>query len=110
MTLSPAEIEAIARRVADLIGWAPPNGALRYVDAATLARRLGVERPWVYAHTSELGAVRLGSGRGRLRFDLQHATRALAGDRADRPPAPPAPRARRSPRRGARVDLLPYES
>ena len=48
------------------------------VDAAELARRLGIERSWVYAHAIELGAVKLGSGaKPRLRFDPQIAGRVL---------------------------------
>lgn len=49
MKLEPDDIEAIARRIAELIGTTagvPP----RYIDAAALARTLGVERDWVYAH------------------------------------------------------------
>ena len=40
------------------------------LTAAAVAQRLSVERGWVYAHATELGAVRLGGGpRSRLRFD-----------------------------------------
>jgi hypothetical protein len=40
------------------------------LDAAAVARMLGVTRGWVYEHAAELGAIRLGSGtRPRLRFD-----------------------------------------
>ena len=42
-----------------------------WVDAATVAEYLSVERAWVYAHASELGARQLGNGgRARLRFTL----------------------------------------
>lgn len=74
------DIERLARRVAELVAATPPP-AVRYVDAAEVARVLGVERDWVYAHARELGAVRLGGGQGRLRFDLQEITRALAAGR-----------------------------
>lgn len=66
----PDLAEAIARRVIELLRaeeTAPHSG--RLVDAATLARELGVERDWVYAHADELGAIRLGGPKGRLRFD-----------------------------------------
>jgi hypothetical protein len=68
--LASVEIEEIAQRVVALLDEAgllavPP----RYVDAATLAAELGVERDWVYTHAEELGALRLGGPRGRLRFD-----------------------------------------
>jgi hypothetical protein len=40
------------------------------LDAAAVARMLGVTRGWVYEHAAELGAIRLGAGsRPRLRFD-----------------------------------------
>jgi len=86
MGLSRHEVEEIAGRVAELLAdrlgpvLRPGGGAAAYdrahapaarlVDAATLARMLGVKRDWVYAHAGQLGAVRLGGPRGRLRFDL----------------------------------------
>jgi hypothetical protein len=46
------------------------RGGGELVDAAELARRLSVDRSWVYTHAIELGAVTLGAGaRPRLRFD-----------------------------------------
>ena len=40
------------------------------MDAAAVARLLGVSRATVYAKADELGAVRIGNGkRARLRFD-----------------------------------------
>jgi hypothetical protein len=71
------EIEAIAHRVTELLkveeGTAGQQGGHPVlVDAATLARILGVSRATVYANADELGALRLGSGsRARLRFDLR---------------------------------------
>ena len=65
--LDAASVEAVARRVVELIrseGGSPiPHGL---VDAATLAVELGVERSWVYAHRDELGAVQLGAAQGRV--------------------------------------------
>jgi predicted DNA-binding transcriptional regulator AlpA len=78
------DIERLARRVAELVAATPPP-AVRYVDAAEVARVLGVERDWVYAHARELGAVRLGGGQGRLRFDLQEVRRVVAADRQSGP-------------------------
>ena len=102
MRLDPRDIEAIARRVAELTLAARPAAppAVRYVDAAEVARALAVERDWVYAHARELGAIRLGGTQGRLRFDLGAVTRALA----DRPREPPAaaPTARSPSERRAR--------
>jgi hypothetical protein len=77
--LDPDDIEAIARHVAKLIADSlPPPPAVRYVDAAEVARALSVERDWVYAHAGELGAVRLGGSQGRLRFDLRELPRLVA--------------------------------
>lgn len=41
------------------------------LDAATIARRIGRSREWVYRHATEMGAVSLGDGeRPRLGFEL----------------------------------------
>lgn len=111
MTLDRDDIEAIAHRVVELLGDRSATGAVRYVDAAQLADALGVQRDWVYAHAARLGAIRLGGPRGRMRFDLHHATRTLAGHdpaparQSDRPP-----RQRQARASAAGVELLPYES
>ena len=70
MTLDPEDIESIAARVAELLREQMPQTASRLADAAEVARELGVDRDWVYAHARELGGTRLGGERGRLRFDL----------------------------------------
>lgn len=70
LNLNAAAIEQIAQRVVELLREDNQTGPGRYVDAATLASELGVERDWVYAHAEELGALRLGGPNGRLRFDL----------------------------------------
>jgi len=75
MKLDPGEAERIAAVVAERLRDEPPP---RFVDAATLARLLGVEREWVYEHAEELGAVRLGGPRGRLRFDQLALAQRLA--------------------------------
>ena len=59
VTLDAASVEAISRRVAELLRDAPLPGE---VDAQTVARTLGVERSWVYAHADEIGGIRLGNG------------------------------------------------
>lgn len=91
MKLDPGEAERIATLVAEAMRREPPA---RFLDAAAIAGMLSVERDWVYKHADELGAVRLGGPRGRLRFD-RHAVcerlarkrdRGLAGGRKpDRP-------------------------
>lgn len=65
-------VEAIACRVVELLRThEPKERPARLVDAATLARELGVERDWVYANAERLGAIRLGGPKGRLRFDRE---------------------------------------
>ena len=40
------------------------------IDAAEVARKLGVSRDYVYSHADEFGVIRLGKGpKPRLRFD-----------------------------------------
>jgi hypothetical protein len=59
-----------------LRGERPTTFAL--VDARELANRLGVHPSFVYAHATELGAMRLGTGRkARIRFDVEQARQAL---------------------------------
>src|SRR4051812_25126876 len=92
MTLDGEDVEAIARRVAELVAPAPA----RLLDAQQLAERLGVKRSWVYAHAATLGAVRLGSGpRAPLRFDPELARRAAtrAAPTDGRPDTQPVRRA-----------------
>jgi hypothetical protein len=92
--LSEGSIEAIARRVVELLEERP--GEIGLVDAAELARRLGVTRAWVYEHATELGAIRLGDGPSpRLRFDPAEAVAAMRPVQRE-PPAPMTTR-RRSP-------------
>lgn len=97
MNLDHETIEAIARRVAELVG---PKPATRLLDAAELAEELNVSTAFVYRHATRLGARRLGTGpKARLRFDLQRARSALTDSRVSTPsPAGPpvdVPRAAR---------------
>jgi hypothetical protein len=78
--LTDGDIEAIAEataaRLAEIVSAAPGTFAL--VDARQLARDLGVSLDYVYAHATELGAMRLGAGpKARIRFDLDRARQAL---------------------------------
>jgi hypothetical protein len=106
--LDPQAIEAIARRVVELL---ERRGLQRreLVDAAELARRFGIERSWVYSHAIEFGAVKLGSGsKPRLRFDPEVAAEVLrrAGERPEAdPPARSGKRA--SQPRSSKAQLLP---
>jgi hypothetical protein len=71
LRLAPESIEALARRLAELLGSAEarqPEG--RLISAGEVAKRWGLSRRWVYGHAEELGAHRIGAGRRpRLRFD-----------------------------------------
>ena len=52
MSLAREDIEAIAKRVAELITQHEQEPSVRYLDARQLARVLGVDRDWIYAHAS----------------------------------------------------------
>ena len=79
--VEPELVEAIARRVVELLrSESSQEDSVRLVDAATLARELGVERDWVYAHAKRLGGIRLGGPQGRLRFDRELVREQLAED------------------------------
>jgi hypothetical protein len=73
-------------QLADLIAGRLANTPIlrqSLVDAATLARQLGVSRATIYEHARELGAVRVGgSARGRLRFDPEQVRRILSSKAA----------------------------
>lgn len=115
--LHPADVDAIARRVVELLCDEPPPAppAPALIDAAEVARRLGRSRGWVYEHTDELGAVRLGDGaRPRLAFDPDRvaawATSCVTDRRSPAPEvaAPAAvPRRRRRAASGTGAPLLP---
>jgi hypothetical protein len=100
--LTPDEVEAIARRVVELVE--RPRGL---VDAQGVADDLQVERDWVYGHARELGAIRLGDGpKARLRFDLQRVRERLVTLDADDRPPPNEPRSRPRKPRPAGVKLI----
>lgn len=103
--LDDASIEAIARRVAELL---TKTGGERLVSANELAKRLGVERSWVYSNARRLGAVRLSDGpRAQLRFDVDRALLALRELPSGEPKRRRAPgRRRRQATVPAGVELL----
>jgi hypothetical protein len=90
--LDPASIEAIAARVAELLAprlEPPVRTPPRLLSAAEVAKWWGVERSWVYAHATQLGARRLGAGeRPRLRFDPDEVAARLAELEPERPGSP----------------------
>lgn len=96
LTLSAEQIHQIALVAADLAveNLRTAGTAPELVDAATLARSLGVSRDTVYTHADELGGRRVGDGaRPRLRFNLAEA---LAAWQPAEQPTRTAPRRRRS--------------
>jgi hypothetical protein len=68
VVVSDSDVEAVARRVVELLADAGVAGR-GFVDTAQVARCYGVSEDWVRSHAVELGAVRLGDTRGPLRFD-----------------------------------------
>lgn len=91
--LDDDQLDQLADRVAARLATMQPTGL---VDAATLARHLAVDRSYVYTHSVELGGVRLGGPRGRLRFDVERARAAFTNPAPEQ--APPTPRPRRRTR------------
>jgi hypothetical protein len=79
LRLAPESIEALAVRLAELLGTAAVDREEgRLLSAAALADLWGVRRRWVYEHAEELGVRRLGGGRRpRLRFDPSEAAARL---------------------------------
>jgi hypothetical protein len=77
--LSSAQLAQLADLVAARLRAERPAELL---SAAELARRLAVHVRYVYAHATELGAIRLGDGpNARLRFDPQEAVARYASKR-----------------------------
>lgn len=104
MALDNADIEAIADRVVQKLSGRRAPRAL--VDARALADELGVDRDWVYAHSEELGVIRLGTGpKAPLRFDVQRARDALTAMNTDGSQTAPEPPPRRASRAGSASGL-----
>jgi hypothetical protein len=102
--LDSASVEAVARRVVELIRG--EEGSKELVDAAEVARRFSLSRDYVYRHADDFGAVRLGDGpRARLRFSPAKVAEALdsSSDRESQPKG----EAVRPVRSGRGVTLLP---
>ena len=80
--LKPADIDAIAARVAELLREATPADT-RLLPASEVAERFGLSRAYVYEHADDLGAIRVGSGsRPRLRFDADLVAKRLTSRQA----------------------------
>ena len=112
VALDPASVEALARRVVELLRGESMGREL--IDAADVARRFGIARSTVYEKAAELGATRLGDGpKARLRFDPQTVAERLmkgSGEARSRRSKREAGGQRRHRRRApmdADVELLP---
>jgi hypothetical protein len=106
--LPRGDIEAIADLVVAKLrqGEAPfPRHGL--VDVDQVAALLRVERDWVYDNKTELGAVRIGQGRGVLRFDAAVVNAYVRARRLQDEPRPKRGRPGRRRGRAGDVVLLP---
>ena len=103
--LDPDDVEAIAERVAELLGRGAPITTERWLSTAEVAAAFGRSAEWVRDHASELGGRKIGGPRAPWRFP----TACLGA--VDRPPAVEAlaPVRRRRSSRPA-VALLPIRS
>ena len=112
--LSPESVEAVARRVAEILDDAHPAAGTRLLTAADVASMLNISRDAVYALADELGAHRVGNGpRARLRFDKARIMEAISCSegKGSTPARTPAKARNRSKapreRMGTKPELLP---
>ncbi len=76
--LTPQAVERVAVRVATLLQGRGAGQEPELISAGELARRLRVERPWVYRNRELLGGLRIGTGpKAPWRFDYEAAVEAL---------------------------------
>lgn len=79
---APLEASGAARTAEILATKLDSQPDVELVGAKQIARMLGVNESWVYAHASELGAIRLGTGpKSRVRFDPARARCSSERDR-----------------------------
>jgi hypothetical protein len=70
VTLDREDIEAIATQVVELLGHRDQRHDPELIDAAEVARRLGIHRATVYRHPRRYGGEKISDGpKGRWRFD-----------------------------------------
>ena len=82
--LSPQAVEEVAARIAALLRDRGNEKAPDLLSAGELARRLRVERPWVYRNRALLGGLRIGAGpKAPWRFEYGRAVEALRGLREE---------------------------
>ncbi len=83
--LSPQAVERVSVRVVQLLRQRQPQGEPELISAGELARRLRVERPWVYRHRALLGGMRIGEGpKAPWRFEYRTAVEALRSRHVER--------------------------
>jgi hypothetical protein len=100
---TPDLVEAIARRVVELLDGRSAATETPLLSAHDVAQRFGVGRKWVYEHADDLGVIRLGAGRrARMRFKATVVEERLRRLRATTTDAP-----RRKPASSETSDLLP---
>jgi len=76
--LTPEAVQQVASQVVQLLQAQKPERQPKLLSAGELARRLRVERPWVYRHRHLLGGMRIGAGpKAPWRFDYEKAVKAL---------------------------------
>lgn len=114
-SMEPDLVEAIARRVVELLRKEPAAAALEPVlwTTARVAAELGRSAEWVRDHRHELGVVTTSGRRPRLLFPAvavrEWATSRGTGERSQAPESPPPRRSRRrrSASLGTGANLLP---
>src|SRR5215217_8395124 len=104
-----ADVHAIAEAVADvlaergLVVYAGPGASARVLNAREVSQLLGRSIPWVYAHATELGAIRMGNRpKARIGFDLANIEQ-WKRDNQIRPP-----QRRRAPNRRRRRNTVSH--
>src|SRR3954468_1381384 len=105
LRLDPDDVEAIAERVAEILGRETPSTASdRWLSTAEVAGAFGRSPEWVRDHASELGGRKVGGPRAPWRFPSTCLD--AAADRSTAAAEPPPPVQRRRVSRPA-VALLP---
>lgn len=111
------DVHAIAEAIADILAerglvvYAGPGASARVLNAREVSQLLGRSAPWVYAHATELGAIRMGNGpKARIGFDLATIEQWKRDNQIR--PAEPRRAPRRRPRRNSSraTNLIPYDS
>jgi hypothetical protein len=109
--LDPQDVDAIAAALASRVIallQSEPFPARGLMKAERVAELLEVDVSWVYEHKATLGAVRLGEGRGALRFEASKVLAYLRDRRVDGGSRPAGGRPGPQRRRGRDdVELLP---